>query len=1856
MTDTAQLFLSAAGNAVRQPISRVTFSLGRICRTLRNSLTRLSSNHQLPRSAPEVLRQSLSNLNSYFASLSRASSHGMERPVLAAAQLLLHWSFCQLQQRATTQAHAQLPKLLLTTSRNDELNEVVYALNQLMLATATPAEASAVLQYIHNTEASCKEWLLSLPEDDRQLFLEFEQRFKACLEKMAFWQPRSTLLLPLVNGLAPYISVYLDIILPGLAASPSISAPGQVLNASPVIIGETGPDAELWFKSIINLPGEVSLPPLLLRQGQSVCLRIPRCPAGMVLPPANQTADVEIAGAGIEANLATQVCVNNNNGLDLKINRQLNTVATEYPSVFYRHPLQIEGMKEPASEGICTDPPLTPLAAAIHRTVVLAKPRQIHEILHVPVSGWNILPFASAQDIRAKSDDAHDFDPFGPMVQFDEWPFYDYDDTTISPAISSTALPAAEQIDYEVNLFNRDKRILFAAYDFMQHLTKAPSSTTTTPAPAITQDSMTRLFGAAEKTQPQGSCRIRQTPLIARDLDDMLMKAQLWLRQMPASHLDDRLHVYFSDQRGTGHRQCTPLEEVVIICNKLMINNQHHCTFDDNEAFKFARILFDGSRFAENNELLNAWVQAAEGKHQLTDILIESIDRFIPDPGKLLSATFTQLMTAIKYERTSFSSLSNIVIDLKNSFKNNLLSSVINAEKTTHALLENDAIIEILQSFYLNYLKDHLPFFRLCDKEDISNEMILSTNGVLLTVAAGIIANDEKLNQLSAYKIKQFGMQSLIRFSDDYLLTRFSRYDKLLENTPYPLCDYLNHLAVEGRLLVHALYLNNKIYQEQQTGKVQAGQLNTDYQALTEVEKQLCILAFNQIPPTDQDFFLFASQEPPGLEIHFITSENAADTIKTRHFIGFIVTAHFERIRRSYFISEIPILNNFAAPLAYNDSEHFLNKEYYINWLNQQGKTAFVARLSAERSNQTSQTTFFISDKMDVVAANPRENWFLYTQRLSQNVIDLRFPKMTSGSTSSPGTFSTMVDFIGNLIYQFLPIQSCKQALNDVIDRPDTFKKIMLTLEDAALCLYDATPEGEESKLVKFIASVARSVVGKITDNLREEIQGPASRTSQNTLNPPQIREQIYLEDSQIKNYLANSTLFHADLGWMLHNSSLNIRQLPKQVKILDVRWNTITDQIYCKTNTTQGERYYRLDQQNLLLLPTNHAITRRELTVQELRLDVNRFLSHINNSTLDLLKTERLEQDMHVRDKYGNVYFKKEFSEFDFNIANITDVFFNNLNAPPGWKPVRIWVKQNDGDTIITEWKDDKNRIRFQQLSEYNDFFRSWHGDPVDGSGTPIRTRRDITTPTPFYTDLISPMTYGYISLSPYDDHQRKTAMQALIAEGNRLPDPPHFAEIACRKMMKELWKILPAEFIQGKFPAASEFIEKFAKWETAATINAGFKKLSRAVEIFHTMNPDEDVFYPKAEKAIREYEELDKKIKAYHYRNSAFKDNMVTYYKQFPEREMKVNHWLNKILNRILPDENNNDHKYQLKAKDKQELIERYPELFKKISKNIKELHSDSRAISNLFNNKLYPELMSEVLKEYTGEKFTDDEIKLFTSDFRKLQNNILAVTPDIFRVFEERYAKDGRLVAGCFKDPAEKFFFGPGDIAFTTTDDKHKYIYTQNIPNDDLFKQVAVHETDHINNGLSWVYTTPEIYIESYNAMKKFSFHGLERYGKELLSDRDHMVEYLMRDTQFLDRFCDQLMRFTSEAHHRIKIGEFQDTYLRKNANNFLNRYSDEAVVKRKELRSLMDIGYDNHRFLLYFLKQNADFMVSIWHRVSELAHEYLEPNQEIDKDALVKFDLLKSIVFKAGAALLDEVNAGASGSHTASTTSG
>ncbi|WP_416412881.1 hypothetical protein [Pantoea sp. App145] len=1440
-----------AGYADVQKNTATRFSLGRICRSMRNCVTTFSSYHRFPRNLPEICCQSLSNLRTFLDACTHGNPHGIATPPLAAAQRVVEWFFWQQQHQAT----CQLLQLIQTTSDHAALNDYFYALNTLALSgdAGTPGRIQA---YIDSRAG----WRNSLRESDHQQAGEFEQRLIACLEKRAFWQPRPTLLQPLIKWAAPYCGMYLDEVLAIRAPALSPCVPGQQLNASRVIAGEVGQEEDLFFgqgKNIIYVPGSVSLPTLMLTSGQEFCTQLTRCPTELLSYTGNRTVSVEMAGVGTADNEKITLCINNKKFNPLFINRDLNTRATWFPSQIYRHSLQVGDANPPQPDDACCPVISDVSGGALHRVnwggilpVAAAEERGLGDDQPQPqINEYHFRHYAEV-DIPTHSPSAYDPDA---IATPNNRPFRHYAEVDSFVLPLTTMLPE-QLIPYEVDLstWERSKR-MFIPLKF-PFLTR---TTTTTPratgaTPVTTPDSLTLLFGPTNTTLTPGSCRTTQPVLIGRDLDVMLAKAQQWLRQVPSTQIDDKIHTYFLNLEGVADAQFTSLEEIVTVVRKLVTGIDSQYAYDQYAAVDFAALLFEGSCFAEVSELLNAWVGTSAGKAQLSEILLRALDRAIPNPGLLVSATLKALEQKVRPETTLFASLPDVKVELQNGFKSNLVASVYYARGPLPDFIQSHVILGKLQFLHLEYIKNQYPFFRLCSKPDVMDKAVLSTHGVLLTVAAGLIADDDKLHYIPADRLERFGMQAMLRHSDDFLLDRFAYFDRLLAKGDVRLADYLNHLEAEGGLLVRLLYLNLKIYNLLQHGGKLTTQFIIDYQALAGVEKQLCTLALGQIEAADQAFFLAASQQPGGLEVRFITAENKAAHGKQRHYIGFTLTAGHENIRRCYTLSIIPKINNIIADVVYNDTQHSLQADDYARWINHAGKTTFMTRLSVS-NRSLPDITFNVSDKMTAPVARSQVQWSLYAQSLSQFIINQRFPPVVSVSTttSAPGIIDEIMDVAGNLISQFISLKSCKQAFDAIRDRPATIEEALITAEYAALCFYDSVPESETGKLVNEASYAVHSVAEKVIALCREEIQHKVTPADTNPINMAELQEQLFLDDSQVTARLANSIPFQAYLGWMLRDKSFSLRPLAPQVTILDVRWNVITDRFYCKANTPQGIKNYRVDEQNALLLPTHHQFTDNFANSQERVVDAEKFVSHVASGTLDDLKTERMEQDIRETNKYDYVLFKKYFTEIDFSNDNVRDVFFSNLIINTKWQPVHLWVKKGSGgdDFIIVEFKDEKEKTHYKQMSKRDEVLIDWKGDPTRIK----RVTREATTLSPYYVNMFTPLHFGYQEVNQYTNVQREAELRDLIEEGSKIPDPGNLPESRCRDRMEELLRLTPFSFIKLKFPVVSQFVEQFARWETPVIINDKFNQFVDAVEQYHRENHTEVDFYERAKKSFR-------------------------------------------------------------------------------------------------------------------------------------------------------------------------------------------------------------------------------------------------------------------------------------------------------------------------------------------------------------------------------------------------------------------
>lgn len=252
--------------------------------------------------------------------------------------------------------------------------------------------------------------------------------------------------------------------------------------------------------------------------------------------------------------------------------------------------------------------------------------------------------------------------------------------------------------------------------------------------------------------------------------------------------------------------------------------------------------------------------------------------------------------------------------------------------------------------------------------------------------------------------------------------------------------------------------------------------------------------------------------------------------------------------------------------------------------------------------------------------------------------------------------------------------------------------------------------------------------------------------------------------------------------------------------------------------------------------------------------MDADAFASHAESGTLDNLKTERMEQDMRESSRYGDVLFKNDINEIDFNRGDVRETFFSNLNIYSPWQPIGLWVKKDVVDFVVIGFKDAKDKIHYKQLSQRDSTLIDWFGDPIRNK----RVARGATT--------------HYQEINQYNDAQRAADMMALLDQASQIPNLNHRAESRCRKNVEELIKLTPSSFNKERFPVAANFVEKFARWEVPIRINDGFNQCVDAVEQFKREHHQDSVFYTAATTIIRNFEELVAKNKSVHVANKKF------------------------------------------------------------------------------------------------------------------------------------------------------------------------------------------------------------------------------------------------------------------------------------------------------------------------------------------------------------------------------------------------
>lgn len=203
---------------------------------------------------------------------------------------------------------------------------------------------------------------------------------------------------------------------------------------------------------------------------------------------------------------------------------------------------------------------------------------------------------------------------------------------------------------------------------------------------------------------------------------------------------------------------------------------------------------------------------------------------------------------------------------------------------------------------------------------------------------------------------------------------------------------------------------------------------------------------------------------------------------------------------------------------------------------------------------------------------------------------------------------------------------------------------------------------------------------------------------------------------------------------------------------------------------------------------------------------------------------------------------------------------------------------------------------------------------------------------------------------------------------------------------------------------------------------------------------------------------------------------------------------------------------HQFILKTNNTTELKTKYPNYYTEINRTLGEVYDIADTVEKFLNSNHATTAVKEVYESFTGNSFTDKQVRTIVADYKNYMYELKSITPDRIRIFEERYTDDGRIANGCLNTEVERLLYGASTDGFVL----NKLIYLQRVTHSGSNKIVISHEGRHLANKDNVIFTPTEFYAETDNPVVKFSLSGSAHFSQDLLSNRYQLVNYLMHNT--------------------------------------------------------------------------------------------------------------------------------------------
>ncbi|MCC3731694.1 hypothetical protein LLS47_01920 [Rouxiella badensis] len=747
-------------------------------------------------------------------------------------------------------------------------------------------------------------------------------------------------------------------------------------------------------------------------------------------------------------------------------------------------------------------------------------------------------------------------------------------------------------------------------------------------------------------------------PVKARSLLEMIEKVYFWVEGLSSQSKQRVIEQYIHRQPAAvssdSHNKA--LEAIVAACGLLMIHEPTHDRWHSSSAevqMLFSLLLMQ-SPFAHNEELKIVLAASPAGEAILAKLLLDQLDAYLSPSSQLIKASHQHVRGVMTQpEPVTYGRLEACLKDIQDAFITRVFSSL----KGTLGLQQDDLSAEKVSKiaqWHLRLIEFDYPFMLLRDLTPVKGMPCLSSTGLLMNIGVRRVQDRQKMSMLTPRDLTSLGEDLLLNNVPEALIRDFSHLEALHKaagaGTMSGIEDAANKLKRKSVLLIQYSEAKRRLTEVLKAPGEDAPSIAA-FKYYRDTQQRLYALALESISGVDRARMLVNLHRMHGITLQFIQMEDTqGNSSLSRPHIGFLLSSEGNINRagtqvepRHYFISLIPAQSDTTQPLVF--PVHSTLPDELLQPFSTQGKKEFLARLFDDATVNDSRYQFYLQNEGSLHSAVQITDWRNVADSLANSIIARQYSAIAmpaiapmrhavvTESSESQGPVSSWFRYLLSQLIYLTPIGNCKDAAEDLI-KADLAPLVL----DGAFCLYAFAPgASEEEQGIKSVANIIKNVLKKtLEDNIAVSEQEPVLTRLDKTLQEVECQLKPHNQAiDRVRYHLCGNRGLRPWLLFSALNNALVIGEIPDEYKPTLAWREPFHDVLYFILATPGGQRAYRFDELNQLLLP-NPSSSLLTLMAREAHIDALPVLEE----TLSTGNTHRLRTEIYQHERMRHVAY----------------------------------------------------------------------------------------------------------------------------------------------------------------------------------------------------------------------------------------------------------------------------------------------------------------------------------------------------------------------------------------------------------------------------------------------------------------------------------------------------------------------------------------------------------------------------------------------------------------------------------------